>query len=120
MNQPLVNHLRSHSAAPRGTLIKYIFRMGLLWLCATMLLWSTSHPLPTWQFSTLCGFYFTSSLVASMLGYASFWLRCYDGGDYPVNDTAHPFTHTLTEAGLLILELFMALMAAVTVERLLF
>jgi hypothetical protein len=123
MSKSLVQLARSESTtAKRGPLIKYILRMELYWLGATLLLWSGSHPVRDWQFSTACWFYLTSSLLVPVIGYASFWLRSDDGhADYADDDKLqHSFTITLTQAGLLILELFMVLMGVVTVERLLF
>jgi hypothetical protein len=122
MSKSFVQLARSNAAAKRGSLIKYIFRMGLYWLSATLLLWSGTHPLVEWRLATMSGFYVCSTLVVPVMGYASYWLREHDGNaEYIVSDKiSHSFAITLTQTGLLVLELFMVLIAAVTVERLLF
>lgn len=126
MSKPLIHHVRSNlTTARRGPLIKYVFRMGLYWLGATLLLWSGSHPLLDWQLATTGWFYLISTLIVPVMGYASYWLRGHESGiavgtDFGGDRIPASFAITLTQAGLLILELFMVLMSAVTVERLLF
>jgi hypothetical protein len=122
MSKSFVQLARVNATAKPGSLIKYILRMGLYWLCATLLLWSGSHPLMEWQLTTISWFYVCSTLVVPVMGYASYWLREHDGNaEYVVSDKiSHSFAMTLTQAGLLVLELFMVVITAVSVERLLF
>jgi hypothetical protein len=122
MSKPLIHHARSHlTTARRGSLIKHIMRMGLYWLGATLLLWSGSHPLVEWQLATAGWFYVCSTAVVPVMGYASYWLHGVESGVEVGNGRiSDSFAITLTQAGLLILELFMVLTTAVIIERLLF
>jgi hypothetical protein len=123
MSKPLVQYVRHQATvAKSGSLIKDILRMGLYWLCATMLLWSNAHPLMDWHLATVGWFYLSSTLLVPVLGYASYWLRGSEAGaDYQSGDKIpHSFAVAITQAGLLILDLFMILMTVVSVERLLF
>src|ERR1700709_2471543 len=97
MSKSFVQLARSNAVAKHGSLIKYIFRMGLYWLCATLLLWSGPHPLMQWQVTTISWFYVCSTLVVPVMGYASYWLREHDGNAaYVVSDKIpHSFAMTL-------------------------
>jgi hypothetical protein len=122
MSKPFTHYARPHlTVASPGTLIKYIVRMGVYWLCATILLWPNQYQLTAWRPSTLLMFFIVSSVVVPALGYASFWLRGPENATTsPISaKLPHSFTHTLAQTALIGLELFLILMAAVGVEHLL-
>lgn len=122
MSKPLNPYLRLDlTHASPGALVRSTVRMGLYWLCATVLIWASQQPLTEWRFRTVLCFFAASSVIAPSLGYLSLLLRGGGNDTYlPNHSSSASLAHTLFLTGIIFVEILVILLTAVSVQRLLF
>jgi hypothetical protein len=123
MSKPLSPYVRLDLArASPGTLVKSTVRMGLYWLCTTVLIWPSLHSLAEWRPLTVLYFLAATSLVVPTLGYLSLLWRGYggDAASSPSHRVPPSVTHALSQTAIIAVEFLVVVLAATTLERLLF